>query len=175
MCFSFSTLLVGIAMTLIVVVVNKVYRRHKCRHQKFIRWTIGPVKTKLDKTPFTPNSKPNIRFNRRIAMAKFVLTDAQEVTLSVSFVDKAGNPAPVDGAPVWAVSDATLFAITPAADGLSAVVSANGPLGSGQVSVSADADTGAGVTTIAGTLDIDVLASAAVSPVITAGVATAKP
>lgn len=107
-------------------------------------------------------------------MAKLVLTDIQEATLSVAFVDAAGNPAVVDGAPAWAVSDAALLSITPAADGMSAVVSANGPLGTGQVSVSADADMGAGVTTIAGTLDIEVLASAAVSIAISAGTPTDK-
>ena len=160
-------------MTLIVV--NEVYRRHKRRHQKFIRWSIGPVKTKTNVTPFTPNANPNIGFKRRIAMAKLVLSDIQEATLSVSFVDKAGNPAPVEGAPAWAVSDANLLTITPAADGMSAVVSANGPLGTGQVSVSADADLGEGVATIAGTLDIDVLASQAVSIAITAGAPTDKP
>src|SRR6266478_125156 len=77
------------------------------------------------------------------------LTDTQKCTLSIAPVDAKGNPAPVDGAPSWSVSDPALLDVAPAADGLSAVVTAKGPLGAGQVNVQADADLGAGVVTIA--------------------------
>lgn len=96
------------------------------------------------------------------------LTDSQKVALSVSFVDKKGNPAPVEGAPAWSVSDDTLLGLTVADDG-TASVAAVGPLGTAQVTVSADADLGEGVTTIFGTLDIDVIAGAAVTANIAAG------
>lgn len=98
-----------------------------------------------------------------------VLTDVQKVTLSVQPLDGAGNPAPVDGAPVWASSDETLVTLAVAADGLSAVATAVGPLGHVQVSCSADAQIGDGVTTITGTLEIDVVASQATTLAISAG------
>ena len=49
-----------------------------------------------------------------------ILTDLQQVSLSVTFVDKFNNPAKVEGSPVWTSSDETIVTVTPAADGLSA-------------------------------------------------------
>jgi hypothetical protein len=97
-----------------------------------------------------------------------VMTDTQQFTASVSFVDAKGNPAQVDGAPSWSVSDPTILSITPSSDGLSAEVSAIGVLGTSQVSVSADADLGAGVTNIVGVLDVQVVAGQAVAANISA-------
>lgn len=102
-------------------------------------------------------------------MATLVLTDMQKVALAVSFVDGAGNPAPVDGAPVWATSDTALLDVVAAADGLSAVATAVGPLGTAQVSVTADADLGSGVETLVGTLDVNIVPDKAVSVNIAAG------
>src|SRR5262245_60005011 len=68
------------------------------------------------------------------------LTSNQRQTLSVVFTDSRGNPAPVDGEPVWAIDNPNLISLLPAADGLSCVISAVGPLGSALVSIQADAD-----------------------------------
>ena len=104
----------------------------------------------------------------------FVLTDSQKVKLTIAPVNSAGNPAPIDGVPEWSVSDSTLLDIVVDTDGMSATVSAVGPLGSVQVNVSADADLGAGVSTITGVLDIEVTASQATSLGIAAGVPEPK-
>lgn len=101
-----------------------------------------------------------------------LLTDVQQASLAVQFTDKAGNIAPVAGVPAWSVSDATVLAITPSADGMSAEIIALGPLGAGQVNVSANNADG---TTVAGTLDVQVAASDAVSANITAGAPEPKP
>ena len=74
-----------------------------------------------------------------------VLTDLEKVSLSVAFTTAAGNPAVVDGIPVWGTSDETILSVVAAEDGLTAVVTTVGPLGSAQVSVTADADLGEGV------------------------------
>ena len=103
-----------------------------------------------------------------------LLTDMQKVALSVTFTDAAGNPAVVDGAPVWASSDSSVLTVDSSVDGLSAVATAVGPLGQAQVSVTADADLGVGLTAIAGTLDVTVVASEAVSAGLTAGVPEPK-
>jgi alkylation response protein AidB-like acyl-CoA dehydrogenase len=97
-----------------------------------------------------------------------ILTDEQKVALAVAFTDRMGNPASVEGSPVWASSDPCVE-VTAAADGLSAVATTTGPLGTAQVSVSADADLGEGVKSIVGTLDIEVVAAEAANVGISAG------
>lgn len=107
---------------------------------------------------------------RRLEMAELlVLRDTEKVSLSVQFVDIKGNPAPVDGVPTWASSNEAILTATASADGMSAEVVAVGPLGPAQVSVTGDADLGAGVAQVIGTQDINVVPSEAVSAVITAG------
>ncbi len=96
------------------------------------------------------------------------LTDSQQCALSIAPVDAKGNPAPVQGAPVWASSAPTVAAVTPSADGLSANIVA-GATGTAQISVSADADLGDGVTTITGVLDVTVVGGQATSIGIVAG------
>ena len=92
-----------------------------------------------------------------------IMTDTQKFAASVSFVDAKGNPAQVEGVPAWNASDPSILTVTPAADGLSAEVVAVGPLGTSQVSVTADADLGEGVTPIVGVLDVQVVAGQAVA------------
>lgn len=101
-------------------------------------------------------------------MALILLVDTQKVSLAIKPVNKKGNPAPLDGVPQWSSSDPNVIAVTPAADGLSCVASA-GATGTATVSVTADADLGAGVTPLAGTVDFDVKPGPAVSLGITTG------
>jgi len=76
---------------------------------------------------------------------------------SLTITDSRGRPAVVEGAPIWASSDETVLRATPAADGMSAAIETVGPGGPARISVSADADLGAGVQTITGvTEDITV-------------------
>lgn len=103
-----------------------------------------------------------------------VLTDEQKVELALSPKTAAGNPAALDGAPVWTVSDEAVLELTVSADGLTASVAAKG-LGSAQVSVVADADLDEGETReISGVLDIVVVAAEAASLGISAGVPVSK-
>jgi hypothetical protein len=97
-----------------------------------------------------------------LGVSNVTIKDNQKFTASVVFLDAKGKVAAVDGAPVWTGSNDVAFTVTPSEDGLSAEVVAN-DLGTGQVSVSADADLGAGVTTITGTLDLEVIAGDAVT------------
>ena len=100
------------------------------------------------------------------------MTNSQQATASIKIVDKRGQPAPVDGIPVWASSDETIVTVTPAVDGMSAVVAAVGPLGTAKVSVTADADLGTGVSSIFGSLDVTITQGQAVGIEITLGDAT---
>jgi len=96
------------------------------------------------------------------------ITATQQVTYTIAPKDSKGRPAELDGVPVWAVSDETVLAIEPAADGLSAVVKAQAP-GSARVSVTGDADMGAGIEPIIGTDDITVRPGKAVVLELVAG------
>jgi hypothetical protein len=99
-----------------------------------------------------------------------VMTDSQKVALSIAVVDAKGNPAAVDGAPSWTSSDPSVLTVDAAPDGLSAVATAVGPLGTAQVNVTADADLGEGTETINGLLDISIVGGKAVSLSIGVGV-----
>lgn len=104
-----------------------------------------------------------------------ILTDEQQVALAVAFATPAGNPARVDGIPTWVSSDPTVVAVEVAPDGLSATAVAQGPLGTAQISATADADLGDGIRPVTGVLDIEVRAAEAVSALVTAGAPELKP
>lgn len=91
-----------------------------------------------------------------------MLTDIQKVNLSIKPLDAVGNPAALFGAPVWASSDPAILTVTPAADGMSCMVTTVGPLGTAQVTVAcvASAD---GKDKLNGVLDIQVVSSEATS------------
>lgn len=97
------------------------------------------------------------------------LTDSQQCKLAIKPTDKAGNVAPIDGAPDWRSSNSEVVTVTPSADGLSADVVTTGALGTATVSVSADADLGEGTKQISGSIDIEVGAGEAVTVEVTAG------
>lgn len=70
------------------------------------------------------------------------------VTLSIMDSHDPPRPAAIDGAPVWASSDETVLVVTPTSDdGMSAIIDTVAP-GTARITVSADADLGAGVETI---------------------------
>ena len=102
-----------------------------------------------------------------------LLKDTEKCVLSIQAVDAKGNPAQLDGAPVFSVADEKLLTITTSPDGR-ATIAAVGPVGTTQVSVTADADLGAGVKTIAATLDVQVIASEAVTLSISAATPEAQ-
>jgi len=99
------------------------------------------------------------------------MSSSQFVSVSAAFTDSRGNPAPVEeGSATWRVDNPNVLALEPAADGLSCKVSAVGPLGTAKVSLTADADLGAGVATIVGVLDVEVTAGRATVVSLSPGV-----
>lgn len=103
------------------------------------------------------------------------MTTTQQVAVSIAPLDKHGAPAVVDGAPVWTTDNSDVLTIEAATDGLSATVKAAGPIGTATVTVTVDADLGAGVRPLIGTLDVEVTAGEATSISITAGQPTEQP
>lgn len=133
-----------------------------CEHDKNIR-IIPSIKVEDQSTLVAKNVtfyKPSPSSLRYLIMA-FSITSSQQVTISVKFVDKKGNPAPVDGVPQWSTDNTDVFTLTPAADGMSCVCAAVGAIGDGKITLNADADLGAGVTPIIGTVDGSVTAGQA--------------
>jgi len=80
-----------------------------------------------------------------------------KLPLSLKLIDKFGNDARVDGLPLWALTNPAMGVLAVATDGMSAVLTPAGVLGSFAVQVSADADMGEGVKVIVGNLPLDLL------------------
>jgi hypothetical protein len=97
-----------------------------------------------------------------------VLTNAQKVKLTIAPVDAAGNPAAIDGLPEWSDING-LFAFEAADGPLSIYAITLGPVGQTSINVTADADLGEGAVPISGSLEVEVVASQAVTLSIVAG------
>jgi hypothetical protein len=91
------------------------------------------------------------------------ITSSQAFTATVAAVDAKGNPATIDGAPVWTSSDPSLLLVTTGADPMTVDCAAVGPAGVAQLLVEADADLGDGVRTLTGILDVTIIAGEAAS------------
>src|SRR5512135_1416786 len=78
--------------------------------------------------------------SKGVLLTMLQLTDIQSCRLLIQPVDIKGNPAPIDGKPEWSLSDSNVLSLSVDDTGLSATISAQGPLGQCQVNVSADAD-----------------------------------
>lgn len=99
-----------------------------------------------------------------------ILPSDKRAPLSVTPVDRKGNPTTTDSVPVWASSDPAIVEITDVSDdGLSCRAKAVGPAGTAQVSVRADAARGPDIREIIGTVDFEVVAAEAVSMNIAVG------
>lgn len=87
----------------------------------------------------------------------------QEVPVQVLYRNGQGTVVPVDGPPTWEADDESLVSIEPAEDGLNAVIRSRGPVGTTNVTVTADAKLGEGTREIVAVLEVTVTESGAVS------------
>lgn len=99
------------------------------------------------------------------------IQDAQQVDLTVSTVDAAGNPSTDTGTLTWSVDDATLLSLSDTT-GTSITVAAVGPLGTATVTVS-DAETDG--ENFTGSLAIDIVGGNTTEILIDADTPVAKP
>jgi hypothetical protein len=89
------------------------------------------------------------------------------VEMQVSYVDSHGNPAAVDGEVAWSTSNPdTVTVKADANDSTKVLVQAMSHTGNAQVTATADADLGAGVTSLVTNMDITVVAGQAVAGTI---------
>lgn len=101
------------------------------------------------------------------------ITNEEKIQVVLSPVTAAGNPATVDGAPTWQVTegDATLEV---SADGLSAFLISGAPEVNSKIVVTADADLGEGVVNISDTIDLAVVQASASTLGLVAGTPVLK-
>jgi hypothetical protein len=104
---------------------------------------------------FTSKSKgPNMAYT---------LANDKEIKVQVTYEDAKGNPAAVDGDVMWDTSDAEIAGVeVDPADSTKATVTPGDSLGNAQITATADADLGSGVTEIVCTMDLTVVAGTAV-------------
>jgi hypothetical protein len=88
------------------------------------------------------------------------ITNEQKVEVTLAPLTEAGNPANLDGAPVWTVvsGDATLEV---AADGLSAFLVSGAADVNSVIEVTADALIGEGIVTLTDSVDLAVVSAIA--------------
>jgi len=97
------------------------------------------------------------------------LTTHQEAEVAVEYKDKYGNPAVIDGNPIWAVSNADILRVISTNRPNVVIIQAVGPMGSSQVSVTADADLGEGVRELIALQEVSVVAGEAVAATMSFG------
>lgn len=104
-----------------------------------------------------------------------VTTNDHFANVVLTITDKDGNPAKVDGIPIWASSDETVLHPVPNADGMGGTVETVGP-GTARISIQADADLGAGISTITGVSeDVVVTIGAGPASIMTLSLGPATP
>jgi hypothetical protein len=108
------------------------------------------------------------------------ITDSQQVTVTVTgAVDKKGNPAPIDGTPLFASADTSIctFEADPSdASGMTGLIKAVGPLTSATaVSITADAKIGPEVVPITLNGLVEITAGEATGFSVTVGAPAEQP
>lgn len=106
----------------------------------------------------------------------YTLPNGFEVAVQVTYIDKSGNPATVDGNVTWASSDETIAIVDVGTDTTTSTVASVGTLGTAQITATADADLGEGTRNLITTFDVTVVAGEAVAGTIApTGAATPIP
>lgn len=138
-----------------------------CAHKKkeiYLVPMLGPITEQTGPVTKTPQYQCRHKFPSARMLVMFTMSATQKVDLTIAPQDKKGNPAPVQDV-TWVTDNSEVLALTPSADGLTCTVAAVGPLTAAgtpaRVTVSADADMGAGVVTIVGFLDVEITAGQA--------------
>lgn len=146
-----------------------------CREPELIRFVprLGTFQTsddsvKVAKSPRRPFIKGNL-------IMAFEMNNEQQVTVAIQPQTHKGKPAKLDGVPEWLSDNSDVVTLVPSADGLSCLIKANGIPGSANVQVTGDADLGAGVSPIVGTIAVTITQAPATKIVISPGTPEDQP
>jgi len=94
------------------------------------------------------------------------ITAGQRLRVTITPVDANGHPAPIEqGSVAWSVSDSSLLSVTPEPtdEKMALVRPAGSMLGVANVQVTADADVGEGVVTLAAEMEVAITSGMATS------------
>jgi hypothetical protein len=125
-----------------------------------------------DEPAARPGSIVTLRYDGFTVSAKgeamaYNLPNDKFVEVRVAYVDAKGNPATVDGPVTWDTSDPNIASVAvDQGDTQQARVTPTNALGNVQITATADADLGAGVTSIITLMDVTIIAGQAVAGTI---------
>jgi hypothetical protein len=105
----------------------------------------------------------------QIKIMNKIIKSGEKFAVALSAEDKNGNPAALDGAPAWSLTDDTIGALVVAEDGMSAQFQSAAKVGTCTIQVHADADLGEGVKDLLGELEVIVMPGEAVKITLSAG------
>lgn len=143
-----------------------------CRRPRIVL-TMGPVSEQVNPKPVHP-SGPFFRPHSPEVEIVFQMTDSQQCVLSLTAVDKRGNPVPATALNgiTWATDTPAVLVLTPDATGATCTIASVGPLGTAKVTVNATLPDGTAAT---GSLDVTVISGAPVSITVVPGTPTEQP
>jgi hypothetical protein len=134
----------------------------------FIEQTDPPLPPPSQAGVWIETSCDGVKMKAKGPSMAYTLPDDRVVKVQVSYLDAKGHPATVDGDVEWDTSDTAIISIeVDPDDSTIATVVPVDSLGQAQVSATADADLGSGVTEIVCTMDITVVGGQAVVGTIT--------
>ena len=134
----------------------------------------GTLKITIDEPATTTKAGAffEITYDRFSIKAKgdqmsYILASDHQVKVKVSYVDAKGHPAAVDGVVAWQSSNPAIVSVTAdLLDSTLATIVPGADLGQAQVTATADADLGAGVTNLVTPMDIEIVGGQAVAGTI---------
>lgn len=100
---------------------------------------------------------------QKIKVDKMDLKVTEKLLVAIEIKDAKGNPAQVDGLPVWSLSAPDLGTLEVAEGAMSALFTPAGTVGQLAIQVNADADLGEGVKDIMGSLPVTLFPGEAVT------------
>jgi hypothetical protein len=166
---------------LLLIVIEEILREHLLHDHQLARthhpaWRLGPVSEtstaqRAAAALAASHSSWDHPGKQRSPDVSFTLKDNQQVDLSLTFQDAAGNATVDTGALAWASSDDSVLVVVDNGNG-SATAVAQGPVGSATVTVT---DTETNGQQFIGSLAIDVVGGDTAAITVVAGTPVDKP
>lgn len=143
-----------------------------CRRPRIIL-TVGPVREQAAPKPVRDSAQFFRPHSCEVDIV-FQMTDSQQCVLSITAVDKRGNPVPATalGSIAWSTDTPAVLTLTPDATGATCTIASVGPLGTATVTVNATLPDGTAAT---GSLPVTVISGAPTTITVVPGTPTEQP
>jgi len=148
------------------------FRFERCRRPRLVL-TIGPVSEQANPKPVSGVVAFHRPHSTEVDIV-FQMTDSQQSVLTLTAVDKRGNPVPAMALTgvTWSTDTPAVLKLTPDATGATCTIASVGPLGTATVTVNASLTDGTAAT---GSLAVTVVSGAPVSITVVPGAPTEQP